>query len=117
MTDRARRKALRHHYEETRPEAGVYRIVNQETGKSLLGSSTNLPAERNKLAFARKTNSTGALDYRLHKDFRQLGPDAFSFEFLETLEITSEMTPRQVADDLATLEELWREKFERGQLY
>lgn len=117
MTDRARRKALREQAAQTRPQAGVYRIVNRDNGNYLLGASNNLAAEQNKLAFARKANSAGALDHRLRHDFQQFGPDAFDFETLEVLEVKPEQTPMQIADDLATLEELWREKLDPASLF
>lgn len=51
------RKALRVQYEQTHPEAEVYRIVDGATGKALLGSTANLPALRNTLAFAHSGDS------------------------------------------------------------
>ena len=117
MADRARRKALRQEYEQTKPGPGVYRLVNQRNGKSLLGSAMNLASVRNKLEFARSTGSVGALDYRLRHDVAEHGVDAFTFEILEVLEPSPEQTRAQIAADLATLEALWREKFDPGQLY
>ena len=117
MTNPPDRKALRAQYKQTHPEAGIYRIVNGETGKALLGSTANLPALRNKLAFARSTGVPGALDGRLQKDIRAFGFDAFSLEVLEVLETTPEMTAAEIAADLATLEGLWRERFVASELY
>ncbi len=117
MSDQARRKELRAQYRQARPEAGVYRIVNGGNGKALLGSTTNLAHIRNKLEFARSTNTSGALDLRLSKDIREFGIDAFSLDILEVLEIEPEMTPAQVQQDLATLEQLWREKLDPSLLY
>jgi hypothetical protein len=47
---------------------GVFRIVNGKTRRILLGSSTNLPAVGNKLAFAKSTNLPGALDQQIRRD-------------------------------------------------
>lgn len=104
-------------YKQTHPEAGVYRIVNRKTEKSLLGSSPKLASIRNKLAFAQSTNTPSVLDHRLAKDARQFGLDAFSLEILEVLETRPEMTHEQILEDLAVLEALWRERFEPEQLY
>ena len=42
--DKAQRKELMTRYRQTRPEAGVYRIVNERSNRVLLGSSpTNTP--------------------------------------------------------------------------
>jgi arginase family enzyme len=117
MSQPDRRKALRAQYEQTPPEAGVYRIVNNRTNKALLGSTLNLAGLRNRLAFARSTNSPGGLDLRLSKDIRQYGFDAFSLEVLEVLEVTPEMTRAEILADLATLEALWREKSDPALLY
>ena len=117
MSDRERRRELRDQYRETRPEVGVYRIVNRHDGRALLGSAANLASVRNRLEFARSTNSPGALDHRLVEDARRLGVDAFSFEVLEVLDVAPEATPAQVRADLAVLEELWREKLDPARLY
>lgn len=117
MHERARRKELSNDYKQSGPEAGVYRIVNLRTNRSLLGSTRNLASVRGKLEFARATNTPSALDRRLAEDFRKFGPDAFSLEILEVLEIRPEMTDARIREDLATLEELWREKLETTSLY
>jgi hypothetical protein len=117
MSTHDRRKELRSQYKQTHTEAGVYRVVNTQTGKALLGSSANLPSMRNKMDFARSTGSPGALDYRLRKDIEQYGIDAFDLEILEILETKPEMTQQQVRDDLATLEALWREQQDPATLY
>jgi hypothetical protein len=117
LSDKARRKELSEQFQQAAPEAGVYRIVNQRTGRLLLGSSANLAGLRNRFEFARSTGSAAALDHRLRDDITRLGFDAFAFEVLDTLEVTPTMTPEQIASDLATLEALWREKSDPSVLY
>ena len=117
MPDMPTRKELIARYKQQRPEAGVYRIVNARAGKALLGSSVNLPSVRNKLQFARSTGSTGTLDHCLREDFLRDGADAFSVEVLDVLAIEPEMTDQQIADDLAALEQLWRERLDPATLY
>lgn len=117
MSEQSRRKELRDRYEQRRPEAGVYRIVNRRNNKALLGSSPDLTSVRNKLEFARATNSPSALDYRLKDDIRQDGIDAFALEVLEVLPIKPEMTPAQIREELAALEALWRETLDPTLLY
>jgi hypothetical protein len=112
-----RRKQLQQQYRQQPLEAGVYRIVNQRTGKALLGSSLNLPSMRGKLDFARRTGTPSALDHRLWNDVRKDGIDAFAFEILEVLEITPEMTQTRINEDLAALEALWRERLADQSLY
>ena len=117
MTDQARREALRAEYEQAPSAAGVYWIVNRETGRSLVGSTTNLGSVAGKLAFAKSTRRAGLLFRRLQADISRFGIEAFKLEILETLAPQPEMTAREVAQDLATLEALWREKLEPETLY
>jgi len=117
MSDRARRRELRDQYREARPEAGVYRIVNGHSGRALLGSTPNLASLRNRLEFARSTNTPGALDHRLVEDARRDGVGVFRFEVLEVLDTKPEATPAQIRRDLAVLEGLWREKLDPAALY
>lgn len=117
MNEQTRRKEMRAQYKQTHPEAGVYRIVNSGNGKALLGATTNLASMRSKIEFARSTNTPGALDLKLGKDIRQFGLDAFSLEVLDVLEIKPEMTSAEILADLATLKELWRERYDPSTLY
>ena len=117
MTESDRRKALRAQYKHTHPEAGVYRIVNSQNNKVLLGSTPNLTSVRSKMQFAKSTNSPGALDQRLSKDIREFGLDAFSLEILEVLDTKPEMTEADIRKDLVALESLWREKLDPALLY
>jgi hypothetical protein len=117
MDQKSRRKQLVTEYKQTQPEAGVYRIVNSQNGRILLGSSPNLPSVRGKMEFARSTNAATIFGYKMAPDVRQHGIDAFSLEILEVLETRPEMTRAEILADLATLEGLWREKFDPSQLY
>jgi hypothetical protein len=117
LTDKARRKELTASYRQARPEAGVYLIRNNRTGRVLLGSTTNLASLRNKLEFARSTGSPGTLDLRLGRDIREFGLEAFSLEVVDVLEMRPGMTDADIASDLATLEGLWRDKLDPSLLY
>jgi hypothetical protein len=116
MNDKTRRKELQEQYKESRPEAGVYRIVNTRTNKTLLGSTPNLAAIRSRMEFARSTGG-GTLHYRLKDDIRQYGIEAFELEVLDVLETKPEMSEAQIRSELATLETLWREKLDPASLY
>ena len=110
MTDKARRRELKEQARQNPPEAGVYRIVNKKAGTYLLGSAVNLDSMRSKLAFARSTGSPSALDLRLRDEITRDGLENFDLEILDTLTVTPEMTTADVRAELATLEELWRER-------
>jgi hypothetical protein len=115
--DKARRRDLTAQYKQTHPEAGVYRIVNTQTGRAFLGSAPNLASVRNKLEFGRSTNSLGVLDHRMRADAQQYGLAAFELEVLESLQPEPEMTATQIREELTTLEALWREKYDPATLY
>lgn len=51
-TEKARREELSTQFKQTRPEAGVYRIVNVRANNALLDSTPNLESVQNRLAFA-----------------------------------------------------------------
>lgn len=117
MDRKSRRKELVSEFKQHRPDAGVYRVVNRENGKMLLASSPNLPSVQSKMEFARTTNGATIFGYKIAPDVRQFGIAAFALEILEVLETTPEMTPAEIQSDLATLESLWREKYDPSRLY
>jgi hypothetical protein len=117
MTDRTRRKQLVSEYKQTRPQPGVFRIVNQVTGRMLIGATPNLDSIHAKMRFARITHSGSALDMRLRKDVAEYGIDAFVVEVIEELDIAPEMTDAQIRDELRVLEALYREQADPATLY
>jgi hypothetical protein len=71
------RKAKIREYKETPRPAGVFRILNRETGRTLLGSSNDAPA---RLKRERFQLDLGAHPNRaLQGDWKALGRDAFHF--------------------------------------
>jgi hypothetical protein len=115
--DRARRKELTAEYLRTRRPAGVYAIRCAGSGKALIGTSVDLDSIRNRVEFARATNTAGALDGRLRADFERFGGQAFSFEVLDVLDVAPETTEADLRADLDALLQLWREKFDPAGLY
>ncbi len=113
----ARRKQLREQYKQARPEAGVYLVRNSRNSRVLLGSTPDLASIRNKLTWAKATNTISALDRRLVNDAREHGLEAFSLETLEVLDVKPEMSREDILEDLATLESLWRERLDPLLLY
>ena len=110
MNENDSRRAIKAQYKETHHAAGVYRIVDTQTGMALLGATTNLPSVENRLAFGKSTRSAGALDPRLREAVAASGFDALVFEVLEVLPDEPGRNAQTTRDDLATLEKLWREK-------
>jgi hypothetical protein len=108
VTSKDRRGELRATYEQRPREAGVYVLRNTVTGRILIASSVDLASIRNRLEFGQSTDSTGVLDRRLVADARAHGMASFTFEVLDVLPADPERDGAQTADDLKTLEDLWR---------
>lgn len=104
------RKSLIRQYKETRRPAGVFRVFNSVEGKSLVGSSTDLPSMLNRLKFQLTSRTT--LMPELQRDWDRLGPDAFAFEVLDTLAPPADDRAWDQAADLEELERLWIEKLQ-----
>jgi hypothetical protein len=101
------RAEIRRAYKEAPRRAGVYQIRNQNSGRVLLGSSTNLHGPLNKhrfmLSIGRHNNAA------LQEDWNRLGADAFTFEILE--EVKPSQDPHFDLDaELTLLERIWLEK-------
>lgn len=101
------RKARIREYKETPRPMGVYRVRNMINGKSLIGSSVDLPAMLNRQRTQLKTGTHS--NRALQKDWSELGPEAFDFEVLDTLK-APDQPGYDPTDDLRTLEEMWLDK-------
>jgi hypothetical protein len=101
------RKTLVRRYKESRRPMGVFQVRNTVTGMVFIGTSTDLPSMLNR---QRAELRLGAhRDRALQADWRALGGDVFEFDILDTLDPPD--TPGyDPADDLRTLEALWRGK-------
>jgi hypothetical protein len=104
---RADRKARVREALETPRPAGVYRIRSTRSGKTLLGSSPNLPGILNRQRFQLENSSHP--DKELQADWNALGPDAFTFETLDLLK-PSDDPGYDSTEDLRTLKTMWLEK-------
>jgi hypothetical protein len=101
------RKARIREYKETLAPAGVFRVRNTATGKSLVGSTANLPGTLNRHRFQLEHGSHPSGE--LQADWNALGPDAFEFEVLDQLK-PSDKPDYDGTEDLRVLKELWLEK-------
>ena len=107
VTSMKTRKEIHREYKERVKPAGVFQVRNMANGKVLLGSSLNLEGPLNKHRFMLKIN--GHPNKELQQDWNELGPDQFSFEILETVQI-SDNPNFNLKDELTLLEEVWLEK-------
>lgn len=101
------RKELVRQYKETARPAGVYRVRHVPSGRTLLGSSRDAPAMLNRIRAQLRMRSHP--NRALQADWESDGPDAFLFEVVDLLPPSSDPDD-DLTDDLAMLEELWRER-------
>jgi hypothetical protein len=101
------RKARIREYKETPRPAGIYLVRNTATGKSLVGSTGDLPGMLNRQRFQLENGLHP--DRELQKDWNDLGSDAFEFEVLDRLEPKDEPA-HDPTEDLRVLKEMWLEK-------
>ncbi|MDR1616559.1 MAG: GIY-YIG nuclease family protein [Syntrophomonadaceae bacterium] len=111
------RKELINKYKQEQQETGVYRIVNQISGRYLLGISRDLKGARNRFGFAQKFGACNALPGKLWEEIKTYGLANFDFEILETVIIKPEMTNREIEEELALIQEIWNERFESEKAY
>ena len=104
------RKALVRAYKETARPMGVYRVRNVQNGRSLVRASVDLPAALNRERAQLRLDGHRSRD--LQRDWNALGPDAFTFEVLDTLEAPAGQPDYDPRHDLQTLERLWLERLE-----
>jgi hypothetical protein len=107
------RRALTREYKETPQPAGVYVVRNTRTGKSLIGSSPNLPGMLNRQRFQLELGSHP--DKELQSDWSELGPDTFEFDVLDRLESRDGPVSDQT-EDLKALLAMWIEKMSESKV-
>jgi group I intron endonuclease len=108
-SQRKSRADLKRDYKETPRQAGIFQIKNNQTGKILLGSSTNLHGPLNKHRFMLSIGSHD--NAALQHDWNQFGADAFGFEILEIVKPTDDSS-FNLDDELTLLEQIWIEKLQ-----
>jgi hypothetical protein len=101
------RKARAREYRETPRPAGIFRIRNTVTGRSLIGSTPDIPGMLNRQRFQLQNGSHA--DKELQSDWNEHGPEAFTFETLDRLEPVDEPT-YDPAEELRHLKKMWLEK-------
>ena len=104
-----RRAELKQAYKDHPPLAGVYQIKNLANGKIFIGGRMNVEGALNSHRFQLKVGSHR--NNALQQDWNAYGAEQFSFEILDTLKPDDDPN-RNLREDVAALEELWREKLQ-----
>jgi hypothetical protein len=102
------RKELIRAYKETRRPMGVYRVHNTRHDRSIIGRSVDLPSILNRERAALRLGAHR--NEALQRDWNELGPDAFTFEILDTITPPEGQPSYDPADDLEVLEAMWVER-------
>ena len=101
------RKELLRQYKETPRPAGIYSVRHTPSGRTLLGASTDAPAMLNRIRAQLRMNAHP--NRALLADWNAAGADAFTFDVVDFLPPSAE-PGHDIREELAALEELWREK-------
>jgi hypothetical protein len=103
------RRDLIRKYKETPRPAGIYRVRNTINGRSIVGSSPDLPGMLNRIRFQLAHGSHPDRD--LQHDWCAFGADAFIFETLDQLD-PSRDPDHDLTKDLQVLLRMWIDKLE-----
>ncbi len=109
------RKELLRAYREREEIGGVYALVNADSGKRLVLSTTNIDKASSQLDFARATGL--CVHPLLENDWKATGGASFSLEILERLRRGETQTEGEFTGDVRALEALWKERFGETELY
>jgi len=104
------RKALIREYRETPRTAGVYRVTHAPSGRTLVGSSPDVPAMLNRIKAQLRMGAHR--NARLQKDWNDGDPGDFVFEIVDTLSPRDDPAYDPSAD-LRELAALWVERLAR----
>ena len=104
-----KRKALKREYMEAFRAPGICKITNTANGKVFLAGSLNVEAlvrrHQSELKLGSHRNE------ELLKDYKELGPEAFTFEILESIEQSKDAN-FDYANEVEVLLDLWLEKLQ-----
>ena len=103
------RKELREEYKQRKYRMGVFQIKNLINNKIYVGSSQDLDA----IWHAQKLQLNVGIHSNddLQKDWKESGPDNFTFEILEMLKQIDDK-PQEIEKELKSLEEMIVEKLQ-----
>lgn len=102
-------------YKERSVSGGVYKITNTVNGKYLLVNDIDLKSAENRFNFFKKTGS--GTHMKVEKEVKEFGADNFTFEILEEIDMKENQNVKEFKEDLKTLEEIWKEKFDLKKSY
>ena len=103
------RKALIRAYKDARRPMGVFGVRNTVNGRMFIGTTVDLPSMLNRQRAQLRMGGHESKD--LQRDWNTLGPDAFAFEVVDTLEVPDDPA-YDASFDLKALGGLWFDKLQ-----
>ncbi|MCP5178473.1 MAG: GIY-YIG nuclease family protein [Pseudomonadales bacterium] len=100
------KKALIAEYRKTPRPMGLYRVLNEQSGRFVVGTHRDVQARLNRFLANLRTGTE--MNKALLADWQAAAGEGFRFEVLDTLEPADE-PGYDPTDDLRTLEALWWE--------
>ena len=113
--DQQSKKEILASYKQRKITGGVYAVRNTVNGRMELFSTADMTGSKNRYEFSLQTGV--CVSMKLQKDWNIYGSSAFVFEVLEELTKKETQTEKEYMDDIRTLKELWREKYDSSMLY
>ncbi len=104
------KKQLKDEYKQMKFKAGVFAIRNIVNDKIFVSSSVNLDAIWNRHRL--QLNFGAHPVSELLSDWKLLGEDKFRFEILSEIKQNDEMTDKDIADEVKSLEKLYLEELQ-----
>lgn len=111
--DKGKRKELANAYKNRTMVGGVYCIRCSGNQRTWIRSTTDLEGARNRVLFSLKMKS--APEPSMLRECNEYGWESLSFTVLEELKKEEAQTDREFADDIATLLEIWLERYAQGE--
>jgi hypothetical protein len=103
------KREAKRRYKQSQPVMGVYKVENLAEGRIFLGSSMNVHGTLNSCRF--QLDQGIHMNRDLQRDYTRLGGEKFAFAIVDSLE-PKEDAPHDYAQDLAVLEEMWKERLQ-----
>ncbi|MCB0278048.1 MAG: GIY-YIG nuclease family protein [Calditrichaeota bacterium] len=95
------KKEIKEEYKSRKTRAGIYQIKNQSENRIFLNFTFDADRAFNLDQFSLRINSH--LNKKLQTDWNQLGADAFTFEFIDELEISETASQSDIRVELKEL--------------
>ncbi|TCZ79890.1 GIY-YIG nuclease family protein [Paenibacillus albiflavus] len=110
-----KRKEMVAAYMEKKKPMGIMQIQNKSNGKRFIVSSVNLEGLMNRERFMLDMGNHA--NKELQKDWKELGPDQFTFEILDQIKPKEDQAMdrqglKNVKDELTLLEQMWLDKLQ-----